>query len=156
MRIGFDFHGVLDTYEVFRELTRILVNSDHEVHIITGEENSKTFRKTLKDLDIKHTKIFSITSYHKKKGTEVKYDENGEPWMDRDIWNPTKARYCKRNRIDFHIDDSLEYGKHFTTPFIFIQPSLDNSFNWFLYNSTLNPISCGTILNSKNILGSIK
>jgi hypothetical protein len=134
LKIGFDFHGILDTYEIFRELTGILVSNGHEVHIITGEENTKSFRKTLKDLGIKYTKIFSITSYHKKKGTEVRYDKNDEPWMDKKIWNPTKANYCKRNNIYLHIDDSLEYGEHFKTPFIYIQPLTDNnSFWWKLY-----------------------
>jgi hypothetical protein len=133
MLIGFDFHGVLDTYEVFRELTGILVSNGHEVHIITGEENSNFFRKTLKNLNVKYTKIFSITSYHKKKGTPVDYDKNG-PWMDKELWNKTKANYCKRNKINFHIDDSLEYGLHFTTPFVFIQPLTDlESFRWKLY-----------------------
>ena len=143
MRIGFDFHGILDTYEVFRELTRTLISKGHEVHIITGEENTKSFKKTLKDLNVRYTKIFSITSYHKKKGTEVKYDKNGEPWMDKKLWNPTKANYCKRNDIYLHIDDSLEYGDHFKTPFIHIQHLTDNnSFLWKLYVGNISYSYC--------------
>ena len=34
-----------------------------------------------------------------------------------DVWNKAKARYCKKHKIDLHIDDSAKYGEHFSTPF---------------------------------------
>jgi hypothetical protein len=120
MQTGFDFHGVLDKYKVFRKLTNLLVTAGHGVHIITGEENTPGFREKLDDLCISRTNIFSITSYHKKKGTSIRYDKNGEPWIDRDLWNKTKADYCRRNKINLHIDDSAVYGEYFTTPFLLL------------------------------------
>jgi hypothetical protein len=130
LKIGFDFHGVLDISaltdketdhpEVFRTLANDLIKAGYEIHIITGEENTPDFRNNLKYLGVNYTKIFSITSYHKRKGIAIKYDKNGEPWIDKDLWNRTKADYCRRNKIDLHIDDSAIYGKYFTTPFLLL------------------------------------
>ena len=119
LRIGLDFHGVLDL-DIFRDLADILYSHGHEIHIITGEENTLDFRNKLDELGICYTKIFSITSYHKRKGTPVRYDKNGEPWIDKRLWNRAKADYCRRNKIDLHIDDSAVYGKYFTTPFLLL------------------------------------
>jgi UDP:flavonoid glycosyltransferase YjiC (YdhE family) len=121
MNFGFDFHGILDAYEVFRVLTNTLVEAGHKVHIITGEEDSPAFRKKLKALGISFNKVFSITSYHKRKGTPVRYDKNGEPWLSKKLWNKTKADYCKAQKIDLHIDDTEIYGDYFTTPFLFLK-----------------------------------
>ena len=130
MKIGFDFHGILDIFlqpntvvrapAVFKILADLLLDAGHEVYIITGEENTLAFRNELARLGIRYTKIFSITTYHKRKGTSVRYDKNGEPWLDKDLWNRTKADYCRRNKIDLHIDDSAIYGKYFTTPFLLL------------------------------------
>ena len=120
LRIGFDWHGVLDAHRIFRVLANDLIKAGYGVYIITGEENTKAFRDKLRYFGIQYTKIFSITSYHKKKKNRVRYDKNGEPWVDKDLWDRTKANYCRRNKIDLHIDDSAIYGKYFTTPFLLL------------------------------------
>jgi len=130
LKIGLDFHGILDIFlqpnpvvgapTVFKVLANLLIDAGHEIHIITGEENTIAFRDELARLGIHYTKIFSIVSYHKRKKTPIRYDKDGEPWIDKDLWNQTKADYCRRNKIDLHIDDSATYGKHFTTPFLLL------------------------------------
>jgi hypothetical protein len=45
------------------------------------------------------------------------YDGNKTPWIDKELWDKTKAEYCQKEGIHFHLDDSDIYGEHFTTPY---------------------------------------
>jgi hypothetical protein len=123
MKLGLDFHGVVDKYpQALSDLTRALVWGGNEVHIITGQKDGAVLRKRLAELNIHYTHIFSITSFHEENGTAVEYDERGEPWMDMNTWNRTKGSYCKSMNIDIHLDDSPVYGEFFeNTAYFFIQ-----------------------------------
>lgn len=118
IKLGIDVHGVADTFpDFFSRLSRELVSQGHEVHIITGTEHTRSLEHYLKDqLGLFWTHLFSVTTYHKKEGTEVTYID-GNPYMDNRIWNRSKAEYCRRNGIQLHIDDSDIYGKYFSTPY---------------------------------------
>lgn len=118
IKIGIDVHGVLDTFpHFFAELTRLLVENGHEVHILTGAEQTKALKKYLREtLGLSWTHFFSVTSFHKAAGTEITYIY-GNPYMDNQIWNRAKSKYCVENKIQLHIDDSTIYGKHFSTPY---------------------------------------
>lgn len=119
MKIGLDFHSVIDTApQFFSVITNLLIRNGHEVHIITGEEDTPEFRKHLCELGIAYTHFFSIVTHNKKQGTEVTYDKNGHPWIDEHTWNTSKAKYCREHKIDIHFDDSEEYCKHFGTPYV--------------------------------------
>jgi hypothetical protein len=122
MILGLDYHGVIDKYpELFRELSWEVFDSElGEVHIITGELDTEEFRTKLRILGIRFTHLFSISSYHQALGTKIWF-EDGRPWMDAETWNRTKADYCREHEIDLHIDDSMEYGKYFTTPFLLMK-----------------------------------
>jgi hypothetical protein len=114
MKLGLDFHGILDKYPVlFSELSHIFVETGSEVHIITGSMITPEFRASLDKLGIKYTHLFSIADYHVSIGTEVAFHKNGSPYLDGNKWDRTKAEYCERVGIDLHIDDSPEYGKYF-------------------------------------------
>lgn len=116
--IGFDVHGVLDAKpKLFSTLSNLLVLNGHEVHILTGSRDTPEIRDELDSYGIKYTHFFSISDYNKEIGTKMWNDENGNPWMDQEVWNKTKADYCRRNNIDLHFDDTIQYGDHFTTPF---------------------------------------
>lgn len=118
MKIGLDIHGVCDTNpEFFKEMSRLFVDAGHEVIIITGKMKSHGAIDEIKNLGISYTKFFSIADYHKEKGVELLYDDNGNPWIDDETWNQTKAEICEKENIDFHIDDSPIYGKYFKTPY---------------------------------------
>ncbi len=113
MKIGLDYHGVIDVEPAFFSfLTTNLINRGNEIHIITGHEETEEFTENLKKLDIKWTHFFSITSYHKTIGTKIEY-RNETPWMDRELWDRSKAEYCQTQMLDFLIDDSPIYAKYF-------------------------------------------
>lgn len=118
MKVGFDIHGVCDAHpEFFSLISRLLVDNGHEVIIITGRMKSHGAIEEIKNLGISYTKFYSIVDYHIEMGTKVKYDEKGNPWIDDEIWNRTKSEICEKEKIDFHIDDSSNYGEYFTTPY---------------------------------------
>lgn len=124
MKIGLDIHGVCDANpKFFSELSRLFILAGHEVIIITGKMESHGAIDEIKELGISYTKFFSIVDYHLEKGTEISFDSIGNPWINDDIWNRTKAEICEKENIDFHIDDSSIYGEHFNTPYaqIFIK-----------------------------------
>ena len=117
MKFGIDFHGVINKKpELFSALSQALVMGDHQVHIITGPRREKV-AALLIEYKIAYTHFFSIVEHEEAKGTEIFWDSKGDPYMDMGIWKRAKAEYCKREGIDLHIDDSGEYGDHFTTPF---------------------------------------
>lgn len=119
MRIGLDFHGVIDAEpELFSKFTQECIKNGWEIHILTGQEDTPELRETIKNYGIHFTHFFSITTYHKELGTKITYDEKGNPWMDESVWNRTKAIYCYSYDIDIHIDDSDIYGKYFDTTYL--------------------------------------
>lgn len=121
-KIGLDIHGVCDKMpEFFSLISRLLVESNHEVHVITGKRASDGALDEIKSLGIVYTHFFSIADFHANNGTVMWNDDKGTPWLDGEAWDRTKGDYCKENGIDFHIDDTLRYGDYFSTPFAFIQ-----------------------------------
>jgi hypothetical protein len=118
MKIALDIHGVVDSnHTFFAELTQLLVNNDHEVHLLTGSKITKELKQTLAEYCINWTHLFSITDYHVKKKSGIKFDKNGHPWLDAYKWDKTKAEYCARNNIDLCLDDSDTYAYFFKTPY---------------------------------------
>jgi len=79
----------------------------------------KFLRQNLLLVILKYTKIFSITDYHKQINTPTKgfHPKFGFALIEDELWDKTKADYCRRENIDFHIDDTLAYNDYFTTPF---------------------------------------
>ena len=118
-KVGLDFHGVIDTMpEFFSFLSNSIIKSGGEIHIITGGLSDKDF-ELLATYKIKYTKIFSITDYHKQLGTPTKgfHPKFGFALIEDELWDKTKADYCRRENINLHIDDTLQYNDYFTTPF---------------------------------------
>jgi hypothetical protein len=121
LRIGLDFHGVIDDDpEYFSNLSTSTIRNGGEVHVLTGTKDSDGLRKRLEELGIAYTNVFSISSHHESIGTKVWEDDRG-PWMDADVWNRSKAEYCKEHGIQIHFDDSGEYGKHFDPGTVYIK-----------------------------------
>lgn len=125
MKFGLDFHGVINKKpEMFSALSHALVQAGHEVHIITGPRRNK-IEEDLKNFNIAFTHFYSIVEYEEARGTEIFWDSKGDPYMDMAIWKRAKSEYCKREGIDLHIDDSAEYGEHFSTPFSLFKHKVD-------------------------------
>ncbi len=137
IRLGIDIHGVADTFpDFFSKLSRELVNQGHEVHIITGAEHTRSLEHYLKNqLDLAWTHLFSVTTYHKREGSEVTYID-GNPYMDSRLWNRSKAEYCRNNAIELHLDNSDIYGKYFSTPYARLTDSIS-------YEEDFSPLSQG-------------
>ena len=126
MKIGLDIHGVCDSApDFFKELTKLFIEAGHEIHILTGRRISDGALDEIKELGLTYTHFFSIADYHTEIGTDMHDDRNGMPWMDGETWDKTKGEYCKRNNIDFCIDDTERYGQYFSTPFAFMKIQKD-------------------------------
>lgn len=116
MKIGIDIHGVIDeNREFFIQLTSLLCDHGHEVHIITGKKVKAISGEEMEG--ITYTHLFSITDYHESIGTPISYDDKGNPHMDPYLWNKTKGEYCLKHGIDLHFDDSDIYSYFFKTPY---------------------------------------
>lgn len=128
LKIGLDIHGVLDSgnHELFSQLTELLVSNGHEVHVITGAQVNEQLNKQLDNLGVRRTHIFSISDYHKSIGTPMYFQDANNPWMDEDVWNRTKAKYCKDNGIHLMLDDSPIYGIYFETPYALFTSGKNN------------------------------
>jgi hypothetical protein len=121
MKFGFDVHGVLDTHrEVYAAITQALVAAGHEVHVVTGKIQDAEETKMLEDAGIKFTHWFSVARYHEEKGEHEVRWVNGDPWMDDEVWNRTKAQYCHEQGIRMLFDDSPFYGQYFNEDTIFL------------------------------------
>lgn len=114
MKVGFDIHGVIDTFEVFRKMiTKYIDDPDVEVHVISGLETKNLEREIGHLIDLsKIDHFFSVTDYLVEKGSNVKWI-NGMPWADEEEWNMAKAAYCRKVGIDVLFDDSPVYVPYF-------------------------------------------
>lgn len=119
-KLGLDIHGVIDKRpDLFANLSRMVKESGHEVHVLTGSKITDSIYEKLNDYGIKYDNIFSILDYHSEQvETDMWQDSRNNWWIDDDIWNQTKGIYCKNKGIDLHIDDTKIYGKYFDTPFM--------------------------------------
>ncbi len=119
-KIAVDIHGVIDKDpSFFSDFLCTLRDANWEVHILTGKHIENGIIAELKRLEINkyehYTHLFSISDYHKKKGTQMWGDEKN-PWMDDTLWSKTKAEYCIEHGIDLCLDDTDRYLPFFTTP----------------------------------------
>lgn len=118
MKIGLDFHGVIDIHpEFFSEFTKLFINAGHEIHILTGSSFNKEFKEDLKNMGICYTKVFSITDFLMSKNLPY-IEQNGGKYFDDEIWNNAKSIYANNIKLDIHFDDIEKYASLFKIPFI--------------------------------------
>ena len=111
MRLGFDIHGVIDTFGVFQTMINKLIEDDDvEIHVVSGLSKSEADEQIGHLIDLsKIAKYFSIADYlESRNDVEVTWID-GMPWADETIWNRAKADYCEENKIDILFDDSQSY-----------------------------------------------
>jgi hypothetical protein len=122
-KLGLDVHGVIDSMpDIFSFLSQAIINNGGEVHIVTGCRWDKNLEKQLTDFGIKWTHKFSVYDYLKESDAEiigkVQFpDGTIQKKFKNEDWDSVKAKYCKENGIDLHIDDTLIYNDFFSTPF---------------------------------------
>jgi len=117
MKLGFDIHGVIDTFEVFPFIIEnYLDRDDVEIYIISGLSRRDADGQIghLVDLDrIDDEHYFSIADYlEDRPDVEVTW-KDGMPWADEEAWNRAKADYCDEEGIDILFDDSPIYAQYF-------------------------------------------
>lgn len=123
MKIGLDLHGVIsDMPDFFRNFAKMVVQGYGQLHIITGTSTINAIEELNKfgfKAGVHYTHLFSILDYHIMNDTPiVDYNTDyGNPEFDHKSWDETKGKYCEREKIDIHFDDSVAYERHFTTPF---------------------------------------
>ncbi len=115
MKLGFDIHGVIDTFGVFQSLiNKLLRDNEIEVHVISGLSRSEADEQIGHLIDLNRiTSYFSIADYlESRDDVEVTWI-NGMPWADETAWNKAKADYCDEVGIDIMFDDSQSYVETF-------------------------------------------
>lgn len=123
MKLGLDLHGVIsDIPDTMKMLTEAIISSGGEVHIITGSVTDRA-KIELSELgfeqDIHYTHVMGISNYleelgYKHIGIDPVY---GNKMYLEETWNMAKAVYCGSHEIQLHLDDTVEYGEYFVTPF---------------------------------------
>jgi len=134
MKIGLDVHGVIDKYPTFvAQYTLNKINSGNEIHIITGQER-EFVEPLVKSLGVPFTHFFSVVDYHKSIDTKMWQDDKKTWWMEPEAWLRTKGDYCKREGIEIHFDDSMEYGEFMpdTCAFVHLPRNCKRSQEFFL------------------------
>lgn len=134
VKIGIDFHGVIDTYpSLFSIWSNLWVKAGFEVHILTGREWDYIEPK-LKTYKINFTHYFSIVDYHKSIGTLIEEKKDGV-WMDTILWNKSKGDYCSKENISILFDNDLKYAEYMphSTSFVWVrEKGFENFFDSLL------------------------
>ena len=125
MKIGFDFHGVLNLDDPhFRDLAKCAVGIGHEVHVLTGSSWEKFIVEShgLLVEGVHYTQFFSVCDYLIAKGIENKGNLD-RPMFDSDVWNSAKGEYAFYTALDKHYDDCEIYSTNFpkTCEFVLIK-----------------------------------
>jgi len=136
LKIGLDIHGVIDAKPKFFSKFSIRLRSrGHTVYIITGAKITPKLIEKLREIGMEWDHLLSITDFHvNKKDVRVHFDEKGNPWMDQEVWDETKAQMCKEHKIDMLIDDSNVYGRYITkigckTTYLQVKPIRESDTN---------------------------
>lgn len=115
-KIGVDYHGVITSDPAFfASFNRCSLEAGHDIYILSGGYQ-KDIEAYMRRYNIPFTAVWSMVDYFGQQG-KVKYLSDGSFKVDDRIWNAAKAQFCAKEKIDFHIDDSVVYGSFFTTPF---------------------------------------
>lgn len=117
MRVGFDIHGVLDTYpDILIPMIDGMKNAGIEICIVSGPPREEIIEE-LHHLGlfwrVELKNVFSVVDFLKESGAEMWQDAKGDWWSSDEDWWSSKARICKENNIKVMIDDSIKYKPGF-------------------------------------------
>lgn len=122
-KLGLDVHGVIDALpDSFAFLSNAVIGAGGDVHILTGGNWDKKIENQLKSFGVNWTHSFSVYDELLRRGTkivgEIQFpDGTIQKKFEDGSWDQVKGEYCKEHNISLHIDDTLIYNEHFTTPF---------------------------------------
>lgn len=116
VKIGVDYHGVItanpDFFKVFNQKA---LDKGCKIYILSGGAG-QDIKEYLHLHGIVYSVVWSMLDYFERKNM-VLHLSDGSFQVKDSLWNEAKAKYCRENGIDFHIDDSALYGENFETPF---------------------------------------
>ena len=114
-KVGFDVHGVIDTFPAFVNLMNALIaDPNFEVHIITGLSRAHAPDEIGHIVDLDKVEYMSVVDYLVECGVPMEW-RDGMPYADKETWDRAKSEYCDEHDIDLIFDDSPTYGQHFHT-----------------------------------------
>lgn len=125
MKFMIDLHGTIDKYpEKFLNLLENIKGiQTNKVYICSGSNSKKIYDELSKigfEKDRHYDYIISIIDYFRENNIEIKYDKNGNPWVNDDIWWQSKGNIAKLLDIDIVIDDSIQYKENMPDNIIFL------------------------------------
>lgn len=127
LKIGLDYHGVIDKKtDYFAKFCSEAKARNHLVYIITGGPKLKV-EEALKKQNIQYDFVFAISDYYQALG-KLELTPDGTINIPEYLWNIAKADFCRRNNINFHIDDSIAYLHWFSTPFCFYDDKVNKCY----------------------------
>jgi len=131
INLGFDLHGVLDTYaDCMVPLLEKLCNAGYAIHILSGPSKQEVEQKLLElgyKPEFHFHYLFSIVDYLKASGVEMWKDSKGTWWSQDEIWWKSKGYYCKLTHCEYLFDNSDRYRDYMPlmTDFIYIKTKRD-------------------------------
>ena len=119
--ISLDFHGVLDADpEFFTKLALTNLSLNCEIHVVSGlnirDLENELFRLK-REYGFRWTTSFSIETHLLETGVEYT-EKNGNLYFPDEEWYSSKGKYCASVGCTIHFDDTPEYEKYFSTPFV--------------------------------------
>ena len=127
MKIGLDLHGVLTRWPIlFKAVLKPLKHlAGIKIYIITGPPYIEALDE-VHNLGLEKGKhydeLYSVVDHLKGVSApeDMWQDENGRWWAEEKAWWGTKAEIASMCDLDFHVDDSPEYGEYFTGKCVFV------------------------------------
>lgn len=111
-KIAFDIHGVLDTFDYFKDLIDMHRTNGDEIIIMTGQKYDDEIKALFKEKDIYFDQYFSVIDWLEAKGIEIDWKEGGG-FADDCEWDIVKRDICLLHEIDVIYDDSPIYRDTF-------------------------------------------
>jgi len=116
-KIGFDLHGVIDTYpEMIYSMMVLIQRTGNQFCIVSGPR-TVIIQRELANINftfpVVHVDIYSVVDFLQNSGVKTWKDEKGDVWADEQNWWDAKAKISKKENIDYMIDDSEKYRSAF-------------------------------------------
>ena len=116
-RVSLDFHGVINSNpEFFRELADLWRRTGYLIYVVSGGP-ADYIAAYLQEQRIAYDRLWCIFDYFNAR-EKVKVEADGSFYIDDNLWNAAKGKFCAAECVGLHLDDSKVYGQYFTTPYV--------------------------------------